>query len=234
MTRTNAKPFSEVSRLMLADGTALSRSLVEALIERHEKHAATRLRLLWSYYRNQMDAGPAVGHGGRAYRLAQERGLPSRVVGTWDKRGIAARFAGDDRSWSRKEVVVENDIAWRIQTMVDFMFGRPIVIASAAGDPAMRQRIERVLAAVWESSGGIGLFQDMALLGHVYGGVDLVVRAADQSRAAQAAGIGFEDEGKTPGLAPSGSDDVQGATPRGSSGTRRRSSPARPPTCGWS
>jgi len=29
-------------------------------------------------------------------------------------------------------VVVENDIAWRVDTMVDYLFGRPVMITSAA------------------------------------------------------------------------------------------------------
>jgi hypothetical protein len=74
-------------------------------------------------------------------------------------------------------VVIENDIAWRVQTMVDFMFGKPVRILSTAADEETRARtIERVLDAVWEASGGIGLMQDAALLGHVHGYVDLLVR----------------------------------------------------------
>jgi len=221
MTRPTSKPFAEVARLALAGGTALSRSLVESLITRHDKHARSRLALLWSYYRNQMDAGPALTSHGRHYRLAQEKGLPSRVVGAWDKRGLAARFAGDDRSWSRKEVVIENDIAWRIQTMVDFMFGRPITIASTAADPALRRTIERVLAQVWESSGGIGLLQDMALLGHVYGHIDLLVRSKSLSRERE-----VSPADSTP-TSPSGEGDLtQETTPRGEGSLSATGDPA--------
>jgi len=49
-------------------------------------------------------------------------------------------------------------------------------MVSTARDEALRRAIERVLDDVWERSGGIGLLQDMALLGHVYGHVDLVLR----------------------------------------------------------
>jgi hypothetical protein len=183
MARTTTKPFNEIDRLMLPSGQAMSRSALDGAIERHERGVVPRMGLLWDYYRNTMvggSAGPHTGgqRQGRAYCLAQERGLPARVTGAWDRRMTPARFAGDDRAWQRKEIVVENDIAWRIQTMVDFMFGRPLTIASTASDPGLRRQIERVLEAVWESSGGIALLQDMGLMGHVYGHVDLLVRAS--------------------------------------------------------
>src|SRR4051812_36663192 len=54
-------------------------------------------------------------------RLAQEAGLRARITGA----GGAADAALDDRDWQR-EAVVENDIGWRVQLMVDFMFGKPV------------------------------------------------------------------------------------------------------------
>jgi hypothetical protein len=178
MARTTTRPFSEIERLILPSGRALSRGTFASTMDRHERGDVPRMSLLWDYYRNQMHTGCAgAERRGRSYGLAQERGLPFRVTGAWDRRAPTARFAGDDRAWQRKEVVVENDIAWRIQTMVDFMFGRPITIASTAADPALRRTIERVLEAVWEGSGGIALLQDMGLMGHVYGHVDVLVRA---------------------------------------------------------
>jgi hypothetical protein len=59
------------------------------------------------------------------------------------------------------------------------MFGRPISIISTARDPATRKAVEQLLDAVFESSGGAALLQDMALLGCVYGSVDLLLRADD-------------------------------------------------------
>lgn len=44
------------------------------------------------------------------------------------------------------------------------------------------REIERALDLIWESSGGIALLQDMALLGHVYGHVDLVLRADPRAK----------------------------------------------------
>lgn len=164
----------------------LSKGLLESLIDEHERTVRPRLDMLWNYYRNPMSPGLNMpGRGvdwndpgaGRRYRLGQERGLPARLVGAAG-RSWGALLRDDRSSWSRKEIVIENDIAWRIHTMVDFMFGKPVVLVSTAEDPALRRRIQRVLDAVFEASGGIGLLQDMALLGHVFGHVDLLVRSA--------------------------------------------------------
>lgn len=150
-----------------------------ALLTEHTKTTQPRLERLWSYYRNEMT--PAGGftrwaawgrsggsEGGRAYRLAQEAGLPPRCTGLTD-----------DRAGNRREVVIENDIGWRVQSMVDFLLGKPIRIESTARDVGLRDIITRVLDRVWERSGGIALLQDMALLGHVYGYVDLLVRVGE-------------------------------------------------------
>lgn len=146
---------------------------VESAITRHDRLARPRLKRLWDYYRNPMDhtAAALTSRAGKGYRLAQERGLPARLT--------VNNPRSDDRGWANKERVIENDIGWRIQTMVDFMFGRPISIASSAPDEPTRRAIERVLDAVWEASGGISLLQDIALLGNVYGYVDLVIRRID-------------------------------------------------------
>jgi hypothetical protein len=73
-------------------------------------------------------------------------------------------------------VVIENDIAWRINAAVDFLFGRPISFVSRAPDSQKRAEIESILKAVFEANGAIGFFQDMAVLGSVYGFVDCLVR----------------------------------------------------------
>ncbi len=71
--------------------------------------------------------------------------------------------------------MIENDIAWRIHTLVDFMFPEPPRIVSKAEDPTLRLAIETILARVIETSGGIALWQNAALLGSVYGHVDLLL-----------------------------------------------------------
>jgi len=149
------------------DMAGIEGGAIAALIDEHESLVRPRLETLWRYYRNPVEsAGGATGAGAER-RLAQRAGLPSRLVG---------RTPGDDDRAGDREVVIENDIAWRIHTMVDFMFGKPLRILSTARDDATRERVERILDAVWEASGGVALLQDFALLGHVYGHADLVLR----------------------------------------------------------
>ncbi len=143
----------------------LDAALLRLLLEEHATSTRPRLERFWRYYRNpaRWPGGPEAGRA----RLAQEAGLPARLT--------RSRPEADDRD-TRREIVIENDIAWRIQSMVDFMFGRPVQIVSTAADPALRAVIEQTLDAAWEASGGISLLQDMALLGHVYGHADLILR----------------------------------------------------------
>jgi len=147
--------------------------LVRSLIDTHENGALPRLEQLWAYYRNPLElvgrSGLAQGAGQSGwYRMAQERGLPDRVTGT--------SVDGVSPASGRREVVIENDIGWRVGTMVDFMFGSPVRIESLSDDEGRQEIIEGVLERVWERSGGIALMQDIATLGHVYGYVDLLVR----------------------------------------------------------
>src|SRR5688572_3748944 len=96
-----------------------------------------RYRRLWAYYRNPMRVCPADSsdHGAdRPYRQAQEWGLPSRITGVRSRGEISSGQVIEDIA--RKEVVIENDIAWRIETMADYLFGKPLVIESGAHDAA--------------------------------------------------------------------------------------------------
>ena len=155
------RPFANVG---------LDEPLVRHLIADHHRRIVPELHWLWSYYRNPIEfRGGDRSEASRGYEVAQERGLPPRI------RRIGRDAGRDDRA-SRPEPVIENDIAWRIDALVAFIFGKPIAIRSTAADPALRARIERSLEAVMESSGGMGLLQDAALLGNVHGWVDLVVR----------------------------------------------------------
>ncbi|MFK7760037.1 MAG: phage portal protein [Phycisphaerales bacterium] len=143
--------------------------LVRSLIDTHESRDLPRLEKLWAYYRNPLELVGRSGHAiGDSYRVAQERGLPERVTGK--------SIDGVSGATGRREVVIENDIGWRIGTMVDFMFGSPVRIESLIDEDQKREVIEGVLERVWEQSGGISLMQDIATLGHVYGHVDLLVR----------------------------------------------------------
>jgi hypothetical protein len=186
-------------------GLGLSEALLALAIAEHEQRTLPVLRRLWDYYRNPSRPPAPLMHGAvRApaplrHRLAQECGLPTRITGDGDP-------ARDDRGW-KHEAVVENDIGWRLQLMVDFMFGKPVQIASLAPDEERRRVIERVLDAVWERSGGIALLQDMALLGHVYGHVDLLLRAAPGAGAVGSgmqSGRGMQALSPSPASAPGG------------------------------
>ncbi len=158
----------------------LTAGALDNLIDGHERGTLPRLRMLWNYYRNPLllrsvEAGVAVQ--GRAYRLGQERGLPARIVGAGG--GSGGTGAGLRPAAGGREIVIENDIAWRVHAMVDFLFSKPIRLVSGAADEAKRTLIQRVLDEAWEGSGGAALLQDLALLGHVYGHVDMAVRATD-------------------------------------------------------
>lgn len=160
-------------------GAGLDRELLALVLDEHEKGRVPRLARFWAYYRNAATLSTAVASGAVSgadmpvqRRHAQEAGLPDRFQAGL---GFGRSAGADDRSPPR-EIVIENDIAWRVQAMVDFMFGRAVRIGSVASDEALRRPIEALLDAVWERSGGIALFQDMALLGHVYGHVDLLLR----------------------------------------------------------
>jgi hypothetical protein len=141
----------------------LTERRLDALLGHHRTVTLPHLARLWSYYRN---TGETVGVGGGRTRLAQERGLPRR---------LRESAAGAER-----EVVIENDIAWRIDAMIDFMFGQPVRLLSLAADGARRRAIERAIENVIERSGGASFLQEVALLGAVFGHVDLRVRTSDE------------------------------------------------------
>lgn len=154
--------------------------LLEWLIDDHERRTLPRLERLWRYYRNAL-AEPSPS-GGSASAPAQRAGLPARLT------------QSDSLQLNRgrgPEVVIENDIAWRIHALVDFMFPAAPRIVSRADQPR-RAVIEAILNAVIDANGGIGFWQNAALLGSVYGHVDVVVDAA-----------ALGSESPSPGVAPS-------------------------------
>ncbi len=186
-------------RLAAFSSVGLDEAFLRLVIDEHTSSVRPRLDRFWTYFRNPLrpvghhaftpraDAWSATGawnHRSGWYTLGQEVGLPRRLTGAGPRED-----AIDDRARARREVVIENDIAWRIQTMIDFMFGKPVGVRSMAWDAATRRRVQAVLDAVWDASGGIGLLQDAALLGHVFGWVDFLVR-----RRGAAAPEGFGDD----------------------------------------
>ncbi len=142
----------------------LDEAALAGLLERHAAETLPRLEHLWSYYRNECPGG-AVSR----VRLAQAAGLPERL------RGLR-RFA--DAGRDDREVVIENDIAWRVQTGVDFLAGDAVRVVSSLADDARRGTVEAAAEGVLERSGGLAFIQDMALLGSVYGHADVVVRGS--------------------------------------------------------
>ncbi len=131
-----------------------------------------RLARLWAYYRNPMRALEVVGDE-RPYRQAQEWGLPTRITGFRAQSTDGALRVDQVR---RKEVVIENDIAWRIETMVEYLFGKSIVILSAAVEADRREQIGELLRQIIASNGGMIFLQQLALLSAVYGHVDVLVK----------------------------------------------------------
>lgn len=154
----------------IASDEIISPELLATLL--YEQHVSVRpaLHRLWDYYRNELDY--SEGDEFRPYSAAQQQGLPDRLARSPRQ---ATRLA--DVGGGRREVVIENDIAWRVHTLVDFMFGKAPVFQSLAPDPRKAKLIESAIRAAFEANGGICLFQDMALLGGVYGFVDVLLRA---------------------------------------------------------
>ena len=163
----------------------LDADYLEWLVDERWPDIAAHFGKLWEYYANQiMDLHRSDSHSverkvtesGKCYAQAQEYGLPARITGVvrcTDAGVFAGRPVGDIQ---RKEVVIENDIAWRINAAVDFLFGKPISVVSRSPNGTKRAEIEGILKAVFSANGGIGFWQDMAVLGGVYGFVDCMVR----------------------------------------------------------
>ncbi len=161
----------------------LETEYIEWLVDERSVEIASHFGRLWEYYANRaVDArgtGAAerkVSSSGRCYVQAQEYGLPARITGVVHS-GDGGIFGGRAvKDIQRKEVVIENDIGWRINAAVDFLFGKPISFVSKSTSGEKRAEIEGILKAVFSANGGIGFFQDMAVLGSVYGFVDCMVR----------------------------------------------------------
>jgi hypothetical protein len=162
---------------LACDELKLSDDGLRDRIEQLFGDARRRYQRLWAYYRNpvRVCAVDSDEQGAeRPYRQAQEWGLPSRITGA--RSGCDMLTAQLVDGVARKEVVIENDIAWRIDTMVDFLFGKPIVINSAAPDKNRRAIISQLLRLILARNGGITFLQQLSLLGSVYGFVDVLVK----------------------------------------------------------
>ena len=158
----------------------LQESFVEWLVDEHSIDISNHFSKLWDYYHNTMQeivgisgVDSKLNESSRNYRQSQERGLPARITGIVHTGMYGGKAVSDIQ---RKEVVIENDISWRINAMVDFLFGKGVRLVSKSPDSQKRTEIESILKAVFSANGAISFFQDMAVLGGVYGFVDCVIR----------------------------------------------------------
>ncbi|MGF1632590.1 MAG: hypothetical protein ACFCVE_01965 [Phycisphaerae bacterium] len=138
---------------------------------------AVRYRRLWAYYLNPMEPralAASAGNCERPYMQAQEWGLPSRITGYVGGEGISDMLRVEQTA--RKEVVVENDIGWRIDTMVDYALGHAFTFSSLAPEARGRHAVERLMHAVFANAGGHAFWQKLGLLAAVYGFVDVLVK----------------------------------------------------------
>ena len=161
----------------------LSEAFVEWLVDEQWVDISTHFGRLWEYYQNQMYELGMIGgidsqinESSRNYIQGQELGLPARITGVVHSGAGGALAGRAVRDIGRKEVVIENDISWRINAMVDFLFGKGVDFVSKAPKARKRREIEKILKAVFEAEAQAGFFQSMAVLGSVYGFVDCVVR----------------------------------------------------------
>ncbi|HEG43651.1 MAG TPA: phage portal protein [Phycisphaerales bacterium] len=166
----------------------LSESFVEWLVDEQSVDVGIHFGRFWDYYHNQM-YGTGSGSSGasgksnessRSYVQGQEVGLPARITGVSYASGVSANGGNATDDIQRKEVVIENDITWRINAMVDFLFGKEVSFVSKSPDGQRRREIGNILKAVFEANGDTGFFQNMAVLGSVYGFVDCMVRPSEE------------------------------------------------------
>ena len=165
----------------------LQADYVEWLVDTQSVDIQTYFGRLWDYYANPRIEATGTGacdrkvnESGRCYVQAQEYGLPSRITGLVHSPHAGVFGARNVNEVQRKEVVIENDIAWRVNATVDFLFGKPITFVSKSSDGRKSADIDRILKAVFAANGEIGFLQDMAVLGSVYGFVDCLVRPGDE------------------------------------------------------
>lgn len=165
----------------------LQSEFIEWLVDEQAISAQSHFEKLWLYYANpkveatgSSASNRKLNESGRHYVQAQEYGLPTRITGLVHSPRAGVFGATPVDQVQRKEVVIENDIAWRVNAAVDFLFGKPVSFVSKSPDGQKSADIEMIIKALFAANGAIGFFQDMAVLGSVYGFVDCFVRPGDQ------------------------------------------------------
>jgi len=173
--------------LDIFEDKSLQGDYLEWLVDTQSVDIQKHFERLWDYYANSKvettGSGATdrkVNESGRCYVQAQEYGLPARITGLMHTAQAGIFGARPVNQVQRKEVVIENDIAWRVNAAVDFLFGRPITFVSKSPDEPKSAEIQSILKALFAANGDIGFFQDMAVLGSVYGFVDCFVRPGDK------------------------------------------------------
>jgi hypothetical protein len=158
---------------------SLDSDFLKWLIENRYQQVNEKYSKFWNYYQNISMSPNAAGFPAakmndlsRNYIQAQEIGLPSRITGVTT---FTPGTLQPDIS-QRKEIVIENDIAWRVNAMVDYLFGKGLTICSRAVDSRKREQIDMIIKNVFAAAGGMEFFQNMAVLGSVYGFVDCILR----------------------------------------------------------
>jgi hypothetical protein len=173
--------------LEIFEDKSLESDYIEWLVDTQSVEIQKHFSRLWDYYANPKVETPGAGaadrkvnESGRCYVQAQEYGLPARITGMVHTGQAGIFGARPVNEVQRKEVVIENDIAWRVNAAVDFLFGKPVTFVSKSPDEPKSAEIQSILKALFAANGDIGFFQDMAVLGSVYGFVDCFVRPGDK------------------------------------------------------
>lgn len=99
----------------------LQADFVEWLVDERSVEIHRHNAEFWEYYTNRMvesciggASGRKVSESSRCYSQGQEYGLPARITGLVHSSGAGVFGARAVTDVQRKEVVIENDIAWRI------------------------------------------------------------------------------------------------------------------------
>jgi hypothetical protein len=155
---------------------------LQLAITQHRQQHHARFQRMHAYYTNPitpLHPSAADNTSTPPYRQAQEWGLPARITGIRPARGAlfaTTAAATIPAGTSRKEVVIENDISWRIQTQLDYLLGDEVQVLSASPQPELAAVLTRLLALIFARFGGQTFFQQLALIGSVFGHVDVLVK----------------------------------------------------------
>jgi hypothetical protein len=159
----------------------LSGQYLDWLIENQWPGMVQHYQRLWNYYSNHsfLQKNSSKDCFSRNYIQAQEAGLPARITGLVYNNGSVESGSHDLRDIARKEVVIENDISWRVNAIVDFLFGKPVEFISMAPGERKSAEITSIIKALFSANGSIGFLQDLAVLGSIYGFVDCLIRPGE-------------------------------------------------------